>query len=124
MSRRVAVSLLLAFAAPASAVELVKDGRPAVTIVADAPPAPKAAPKGGKKRAPEAAAGGEAQAVRLLVEWVKKITDAELPVADKARRRAGDLRRQGRGAGRAEARRHRQPDEGRRADRRRGRTAS
>jgi hypothetical protein len=84
MSRLVAASLLLAVAVPASAVELVKDGKPAATIVADAPPAPKAAPKGGKKRAPEAAAGGEGQAVRLLVQWVKKITDAELPVADKA----------------------------------------
>ena len=40
-------------------------------------------PEGSEKRAPEAAAGGEAQAVRFLVQWVKKITDAELRVADK-----------------------------------------
>jgi hypothetical protein len=84
MSRVLAVFLLLVVAVPAPAVELVKDGKPVATIIADAPPAAKPAPKGGKKRAPEAVTGDEGQAVRLLVEWIKKITDAELPVADKA----------------------------------------
>ena len=73
MSRLLAVPLFLAVAVPVSAVDLVKDGKPVATIVVDAPPAPKA-PAKGKKRTE--ALTGEAQAARLLVEWVKKITDA------------------------------------------------
>ncbi len=56
---------------------LVKGGKPLATVVVDAPPIP---PKKGKK-AP--APSGESGAARILVEWVKKITGAELPVAEK-----------------------------------------
>src|SRR5262249_48230504 len=56
--------------------------KPAATIVADVGSTLKIPAKKGKKQAPEAA-GSEAQAVHLLVEWVKKITDIELPIADK-----------------------------------------
>ena len=81
MTRLLAIPLLLATAAPAAAIDLVKDGKPIATVVIDTPPAPKT-PGKGKKRA--AAPAGEAQAARVLVDWVKKITDAELPVAGKA----------------------------------------
>lgn len=81
MTRLVTPLLLLGLVSPALAVDLVKAGKPVATIIVDAPPAPKVQPKG-KKRPAEPAAG-EAHAARILVEWVKKITDAELPVADK-----------------------------------------
>jgi hypothetical protein len=72
--------LLLAFGAiaPARGADLVKDGKPLATIVVQAAPAPRA------QKASSPAAGGEAQATHLLVEWIRKITDAELPVADRA----------------------------------------
>ncbi|NBR84168.1 MAG: DUF4838 domain-containing protein [Verrucomicrobia bacterium] len=78
---------LLLLVLPAAALDLVREGKPLATIVSAVPrevsePAPaksKAAPK--RKPAPET---DEAFAVRVLAEWVKKITDAELPVADKA----------------------------------------
>jgi hypothetical protein len=58
----------------------VKAGKPVAVVVCDAKPvAPKT--KGGKR--PAAGAGDEALAVRLLVEWVRKITGAELPVVNK-----------------------------------------
>jgi hypothetical protein len=66
--------------APAMGTDLVKAGKPVATIVSDARAEPKAAAKGKARRAE---ASGEALATRILVEWVKKITDAELPVADK-----------------------------------------
>jgi hypothetical protein len=69
-------------AAPAAALDLVRDGRPVAVVVTASPPAPADAPKG-RKRAPAAGAEGEAdeaEAVRTLVEWVRKITGAELPV--------------------------------------------
>ena len=80
-----ALSLLVAL--PAVALDLVRDGKPIATIVAAAPievaePAPakgKAAPK--RKPAPET---DEQYAVRVLNEWVKKITDTELPIAGQA----------------------------------------
>lgn len=61
------------------AVTLVKSGKPLATIVS----ATKAVPpkKGGKK---PVAGHGELLATQLLVEWVKKITGAELPIAEKA----------------------------------------
>jgi hypothetical protein len=86
MARRLAslVGAALALAlvgAPASAVDVVRAGKPVATVVSDA--GTKAAPvKGGKKRAENVP--DEALATRLLVEWVKKITGAELPVAGKA----------------------------------------
>jgi hypothetical protein len=85
MSGRIAVFLALMFSfglvcGRASALDVVKAGKPVATVVSDAnlrPPTARAKPK----RAENAA--GEVLATRLLVEWVKKITNAELPVADK-----------------------------------------
>ena len=68
------------------ALDLVRAGKPFATIVlATPPPAPEPAPAKGKapkrKPAPET---DETFAARVLAEWVKKITDADLPIADKA----------------------------------------
>jgi len=61
------------------AVELVKGGKPVATIVSLTNPiVPK---KGGKN---PATGNGDGLATQLLVEWLKKITGAELPVSDKA----------------------------------------
>jgi Domain of unknown function (DUF4838)/Beta-galactosidase second all-beta domain len=65
---------------PACGVDLVKAGKPVATVVSDAKPEAKAPAKGKARRVEPA---GDAQATRILVEWLKKITDAELPVADK-----------------------------------------
>ncbi len=73
-------SVLSILVSPTFAIDLVKAGKPVATIVSDAPLAAKPAPK--KKKGPEAA--GETPATRLLVDWIKKITDAELPVSTKA----------------------------------------
>jgi hypothetical protein len=75
-----ALVALVAAAGSAPAVDLVRGGKPIATIVSGSKPELKPAAKG--KKRPEAN-GGEAQATRLLVEWIKKITDTELPVADK-----------------------------------------
>jgi hypothetical protein len=56
---------------------MVRGGKPVATIATDARPKP--AGKG--RKAPAENAQDEVQAVQLLVEWVKKITEAELPVA-------------------------------------------
>jgi hypothetical protein len=79
---------------PAEAIELVRDGRPVATIVVESGPEEAlAAPggrggrnaKGGKAaRRDGGEQGSDALAVQILVEWVKKITDAELPVAASA----------------------------------------
>lgn len=76
----VTVTALLAFAGPAFGTALVKGGKPVAVVVCDAKPG--TAPKAGKKKVP-ATSQEEALAATLLVEWVKKITDAELPIADK-----------------------------------------
>lgn len=67
-------------------VTLVKDGRAVATIVAAIPAeAVESAPaKGGKRRAGRGGESGEVLAVRTLVQWIQKITDAELPVAQAA----------------------------------------
>jgi hypothetical protein len=72
-----AVGFVLFSAGVGAGAELVKAGRPLAVVVSDSRPGPS--PKGGKPRE----AAGEALAVELLVEWVKKITGAELPVADR-----------------------------------------
>ncbi|MBN9117611.1 MAG: DUF4838 domain-containing protein [Planctomycetes bacterium] len=74
---------VLATAAPAPAADepvvLVKAGKPVATIVVEGrPPLPK-----GKKE-PVANASTEYGAALLLAEWLKKITDATIPVAEKA----------------------------------------
>ncbi|NBV25188.1 MAG: DUF4838 domain-containing protein, partial [Proteobacteria bacterium] len=76
--------LLAPFSVPA--LDLVRDGKAVATIVTASPrPAPEPPPVKGKapkrKPAPET---DEELAVRVLGEWVKKITDAELPVAQQA----------------------------------------
>ena len=78
---------LLSLNLHASALDLVRDGKPIATIVTARPrevaePAP-AKGKAPKRKAP-AAETDEAFAVRVLAEWVKKITDADLPISDKA----------------------------------------
>src|SRR5438876_469682 len=80
MFRRFAFVIgVVTFAGPAFATDIVKGSKPVAVIVCDSKPGP--APKGGKKQAGTA---NEAVAAKLLVDWVKKITDAELPVVDKA----------------------------------------
>ena len=88
--RCVTALVLVASSFTASALDLVKEGRPVATIVTTASPdafgATTARPaKGAKKTAAlEPNEAGEAAAVKLLIEWVRKITDAELPVAQQA----------------------------------------
>lgn len=77
-SREVLVGLaLLAALPPAGALDLVKDGKPVAGVVVEG-----GAVSAGGRRGP--ASASDAGAARVLVEWVKKITDAELPVADTA----------------------------------------
>jgi len=64
-------------------LELVRDGKAVATIVI-ASPREAEAPANAKGRAAkrkQAAETDETLAVKTLVEWVKKITDVELPVA-------------------------------------------
>jgi hypothetical protein len=88
MTRRLAAivgALLVTVLAggPAAAADVVKGGKPVATVVSDAMRTePKAKGKGKKQAA--APAGGDTAATALLVSWVQKMTDAELPVADKA----------------------------------------
>lgn len=89
LDRAFPASLLALFLLSASsgiALDLVRDGKPIATIVTSAPPpAPAPAPVKGKAvKAKPGVETDEALAVRVLGEWVKKITDAELPVSDKA----------------------------------------
>lgn len=81
-SRFARALLLIAVGTPlpsARGLDLVRDGRPAATVVSHVA---QAEPEGrpGKRRG-QAHESDEALAVRTLVEWVKKITGAELPVA-------------------------------------------
>lgn len=79
--------LLLLLAVPGFALDLVRDGKPVATIVTAAPrEVAEPAPAKGKapKRKAAVVESDEAYAARVLNEWVKKITDTELPVADKA----------------------------------------
>jgi len=81
------VGALCGSAMPAPALDLVRDGKPIAVIVSTVPPeAPDVKPAKGKAPKKQAIAEtDEALAVRTLVEWVKKMTDAELPVADQAK---------------------------------------
>lgn len=65
---------------------LVKNGKPNATIVVIAPPSAQepVQPKGGKKRAQGAAINEETAAAKVLADWIKKITGAELPIAAQA----------------------------------------
>lgn len=68
------------------ALELVREGKAIATIVASSPSedAESAAARPNRKRGRNPPANDEALATRVLVEWVKKITDTELPVAEAA----------------------------------------
>jgi len=70
--------LLLSLALPAAAFDVVRDGRPVATIVARGP---EAGATGKAKRRAESA---DQRAASVLVDWVKKMTGAELPVAESA----------------------------------------
>ncbi len=63
---------------------MVKDGQPAVTIVTASLPEPveNATGSRGKRKPAKSAGNDEAAAVRVLVEWIGKITGAELPVTN------------------------------------------
>lgn len=79
--------LSLLFVPATFALDLVRDGKALATIVTAIPrEAPEPPPVKGKapKRKAAVAESDEAYAVRVLNEWVKKITDAELPVANEA----------------------------------------
>ncbi|MFP4055430.1 MAG: DUF4838 domain-containing protein [Candidatus Brocadiia bacterium] len=72
------VVALAAVALPrASAMELVREGKPLATVVVKAE-GPQA--KGEKRRRRDA--WDDARAAQALVDWVEKITDAKLPIAD------------------------------------------
>lgn len=60
--------------------DLVRDGKPAATIVTLPP---KAEPKPKKRRRPNFVAN-DAMAARVLVDWIEKITDVRLPIAAQA----------------------------------------
>lgn len=80
------LAALCATVAPVHALDLVRDGKPVAVIVSKAAPeAPDARPAKGKASKKAVTENDEALAVRTLVEWVKKITDAELPVVDAAK---------------------------------------
>ena len=59
-------------------VVLVRDGKAVASLVVQGAPAEKAAPRGRRKS--RRSGLDDAFAARTLVEWVRKITDAELPV--------------------------------------------
>jgi hypothetical protein len=86
LSAGLLAALLLAPAAGARAVEIVKDGKPVATVVAASVPEAPDAPKGkaGKKPAARREGAGEDAAVGVLVGWIEKITGARLPVATEA----------------------------------------
>jgi hypothetical protein len=80
-----AAALLLVPAGGAGAMEIVKDGKAVATVVASNAPQAAEAPKGRPgKQAARREATGEDAAVKVLVDWIEKITGARLPVATKA----------------------------------------
>ena len=89
MSRRHRSSILvgglmavLCAAVPAQALELVREGKAVASVVTNLPPEAleQEKPKGRKARQASPEEAEEALAVRTLVEWIKKISDAELPL--------------------------------------------
>ncbi|NQT54194.1 hypothetical protein HQ576_19210, partial [bacterium] len=77
--RRLAVMVLgiALLACSTEAVELVRDGRPVATVVVQQQ-------SGAKRQRRRSFPGDDGAAAKVLVEWVKKITDAELPLASEA----------------------------------------
>ena len=85
--RFLSLTLICSITAIARAdLTLVRDGKPIATIVADVPHVAADRPnaKGAGKRGPKKADGDEARAVGILVEWIKKMTGAELTSATEA----------------------------------------
>ncbi len=90
------LALLLVLGGSASGVDLVRDGKPATVIVARPDTAPFAEPSSRKSRSatktdapdrPRVRAASDPQsdemlAARTLVDWVKKMTGAELPITN------------------------------------------
>ena len=68
------------------AIDLVREGKPIATIVVSRlQENANSSPVIGKGSKPKkAVASDEEFAIQTLVEWIKKITDADLKVADKA----------------------------------------
>ncbi|MEN9674061.1 MAG: hypothetical protein RL553_2326, partial [Planctomycetota bacterium] len=80
-----AFGLLFLLVEPICALELVKDGKPIAVIITSVPresfnPAPA---KGKNTKQNAVLKSDEALAVHTLIDWVKKITDVELQIADK-----------------------------------------
>lgn len=82
------VVVLLVLCSIAHPLDLVKDGRAVATIVvaetAEAQQAGRSGKSGRSKQAANPDQSSEAEAVALLVDWVRKMTDVELPVAQVA----------------------------------------
>ena len=76
-------AFLIIMSGRSAAVEITRDGKPVATVVvaAGAQPAADAKARPAKKRGAEAEGQGEPLAVRILVDWVKKMTGADLPVS-------------------------------------------
>ena len=77
-------ALFLSALAHVYALDLVRDGKPVAVIVTATPREPEPLPakgKGARKKA--APQNDESLAASTLAEWVKKITDADLPISDK-----------------------------------------
>jgi len=83
-----AAALLLAPASGAGAVEIAKDGKPVATVVAsNGPQEAVEAPtkgKGARKQAVRSERVAEDAAVKVLVDWIEKISGARLAVAAEA----------------------------------------
>ncbi len=72
------VVFVASFADGVPALDLVRNGKPMATIVVSASQ-PESGSRG-RRRGPV----GDAAAAEVLVDWVRKMTDVELPVVDKA----------------------------------------
>jgi len=80
----VASALVLVGGEQSWALDIVKDGQAVATIVVNEPPPAELPAKGkGKRKRPRRAAANPAE-TEVLVAWIKKITDVELPVAKAA----------------------------------------
>jgi hypothetical protein len=82
-----AAVIMLGLQAQAPAVEITKDSKPVATVVCEVQPEAAAeAPKGKTRpgRAARREPAGEEAAVKVLVDWIEKITDARLPIATEA----------------------------------------
>ncbi|MBY0327787.1 MAG: hypothetical protein K2Q30_12765, partial [Gemmataceae bacterium] len=80
-----AFGLFFLLVEPIWALELVKDGKPIAVIITSVPRESfNSAPAKGKNTKQNASLkSDEALAVHTLIDWVKKITDVELQIADK-----------------------------------------